>query len=118
MRKLSILFALLFVLSVSVVSAQDAKSKKENFSWSKKIMTEAGIDEALQAKIDMAKKQNDEEVKAVKENTALSEDEKKKQLRELGKKRQTVIIEMLSPEQKVKIDEIKAAIKLKNDAIK
>lgn len=54
----------------------------------------------------------------VKENTALSEEEKKKQLGELGKKRQTVIIAMLSSEQKGKVDEIKAAIKLRNDAIK
>lgn len=118
MKKVSILFVLLFILGVSVASAQDGKPKKENFSWTKKYMTEAGIDEALQAKIDMAKKQNDEEVKVVKENTALWEEEKKKQLGELGKKRQTVIIAMLSSEQKGKVDEIKAAIKLRNDAIK
>lgn len=118
MKKLSILFGLLFILGVSAVSAQDAKPKKENFSWTKKIMTEAGIDEAVQAKIEMSKKQNDEETKAVKENAALSEEEKKKQLNELGKKRQTVIIAMLSPEQKVKVDEIKAAIKLRNDSNK
>ena len=46
------------------------------------------------------------------------EEEKKKQLGDLGKKRQTVIIAMLSSEQKGKVDEIKAAIKLRNDAIK
>lgn len=116
MKKVSILFVLLFILGVSAVSAQDAKPKKENFTWTKKYMTDAGIDEALQAKIDMAKKQNDEEMKAVNDNTTLSEDEKKKQIGALWSKRQTVIIAMLSPEQKVKIDEIKAAIKLRNDS--
>lgn len=120
MQKLLLVVMLFFAVGIAQMSAQDAtpKPKKENFSWTKKYMDEAGFDADLQAKIETAKKASDVEIKAVKDNADLSEEDKKKQLSTLMAKRQKTIANMLTDEQKAKVDEIKAAIKKRNEAVK
>ena len=120
MKKFLLVVTLFFAVGIAQSFAQNAaaKPKKESFMWSKQYMDEAGFDAALQAKIEASKKANDAEVKALKSDSNLSEEDKKKQLAALGAKRQKVINDMLSPEQKAKIAEIKAAITKRNAAIK
>ncbi len=120
MQKLLFLVMLFFAMSITQTSAQDAgsKPKKENFSWTKKYMDEAGLDAELQAKIEAAKKASDVEIKTLKADTSLSEADKKAQLADLMAKRQKTIVSMLTKEQKAKVKEIKAAVKKRNEAVK
>jgi hypothetical protein len=120
MKKFLLVLTLFFTVGIAQTFAQDAaaKPKKENFSWNKKYMTEAGFDAALQAKIEDSKKANDAEVKAVNTDKSLSEEDKKTQRAALSLKRQKVINDMLSDAQKAKIAEVKAGINKRNAAIK
>jgi Spy/CpxP family protein refolding chaperone len=104
-----ILFAFAILISATQISlAQDAQAtKKPQFQWNKKIMTEIGISEEVQAKIEDVKKTANTELKKVREDAALAEDVKKKTLKELNAKRQKDIEAFLTPEQKAKADALK-----------
>lgn len=98
------LFSIIVFLTVSNFSfAQDVSAaKKTQFQWSKEIMTELGISEDVQAKIEVVKKASNGEIRKVREDMSLAEDVKKQTLKELNAKRQKDIEALLTPEQKEK----------------
>lgn len=119
MKKVLVAMAFFFAFSLTTVSAQDAaKPKKQQFAWNKMYMDEIGISDDVQAKIEVLKKENDLELKAVRENTSLSSEEKKTQLQQISVKRQKIIIALLTPEEIGKFREIVARIKAHNESIK
>jgi hypothetical protein len=92
--------AFFFAVGLTTVSAQDvAKPKKQQFGWNKMYMDELGVSADMQAKVEAVKKENDAEIKAVRENTALTPENKKNQIKALAVKRQQGIYANLTPEQ-------------------
>jgi Spy/CpxP family protein refolding chaperone len=111
MKKFIITLAFLLV-GITMISAQDAAAaKKPQFQWNKKTMTEIGIGEDIQTKINDIKQASNEALKKVKEDVALAEDVKKKTLKDLNTKRQQDIEALLTPEQKAKAEAIKKEMK-------
>ena len=107
-----ILFALFALVLFSVnMNAQKVKQ----FSWNKKNMTEVGLSPEQQSRVDSIKTASNQEIEAVKSDSALSEDTKKNKLQELHKKRLVNIDALLTVEQKKKVEEIKARIKKENE---
>lgn len=118
MKKVVVVMALFFAVGISNVSAQDAaKPKKEQFGWNKKYMDEIGVSADVQAKIEAVKKENDAELKAVRENATLTPEQKKEELKVVNTKRQKAISALLTPEQLAKRDEIVARIAKANAAM-
>jgi len=109
MKKLILAVVLMISLNL-LTQAKDAKPKKEQFGWNKKYMDEIGVSPEVQAKIETIKRENDAEAKVVRENTALSADEKKQQLQPIQQKRQKAIFALLTPEQLEKSKTIIARI--------
>jgi periplasmic protein CpxP/Spy len=107
------LLALLVVFAMgTIVNAQDSTmQKKQQFQWNKKTMDEIGISPDVQVKINDIKKANDEEIKKVKDDAALNEEQKKDKLKELRKKRMADIEALLTPEQKAKADAMRKEMK-------
>lgn len=118
MKKVLVVMAFFFALGLTTVSAQDAaKPKKQQFAWNKMYMDEIGISADVQTNIEVLKKENDLELKAVRENTSLSDEDKKKQLQQVNAKRQKIIVALLTPEQLKKSQEIQARIKAHNASL-
>lgn len=120
MKHLLLLLAA-FVFTTTQIKAQQgvAKPPKQVFAWNKKTMDEIGISKEVQAKIDEFKKQNEAEQKALKESDEYknaTEEEQKKKMDALLGKRQKTIYEMLTKEQQVKVNEMRAKIKKENEA--
>jgi hypothetical protein len=115
MKKILMMLALL-VLVYCNAQAQDNKPKKENFSWQKEYMDEAGIPADVQAKIIALKDESEVKVKEIKKDASLAEDVKKEKIKEVHKKKSEAINALLSKEQKSKIKEIKERLK-KNDEV-
>lgn len=107
-----ILFAtMLLFATTAIVHAQDGEKKKAQWQWNKKTMDELGISADVQTKIDAVKTANDAELKKVKEDGALSDEQRKEKIKELRKKRMADIEALLTPEQKTKADAMRKAMK-------
>jgi hypothetical protein len=115
MRKRIMLLGVLLMIAVSQSFAQDAKVKKDNFSWQKVYMDEAGIPVDIQAKIDSSKQVFEPKAKAIRKDGTFTEDAQKEKLKALYKERATAIEALLTQEQKNKIKAIKERLKKENE---
>lgn len=111
MKKI-LLAVLLLTAGFSAVQAQD--KKKEQFQWSKATMDALGVSAEVQSKINDIKKSNDAEIKKVKDDGTLTEEQRKEKLKELRKQRMDAIEALLTPEEKKKADEMKKEINKRN----
>jgi thiamine biosynthesis lipoprotein ApbE len=116
MKNVILMMTMFFTICIGQVLAQDAPKPKKQFLWNKLYMEEIGINAETQEKINMVKKDNDAEMKLVRENSSLSADEKKQGIKELNIKRQKAIYSNLTPEQIKKSREIAERIKAENEA--
>lgn len=113
MRKILLSIASLLAI-VQISFAQDAQAApKPQFQWDQKTMTEIGISDEVQAKIEAVKKAANVEIKKVRQDATLAEDVKKKTLKELNGKRQKDIEALLTPEQKEKADALRKQLNKK-----
>jgi Xaa-Pro aminopeptidase len=119
MNKIVFLLLAFFLSSLGAIAQEADKPKKQVFAWVKSTMDEIGISKEVQAKIEEFKKQNGAEQKALKESDDfkdLSEEEQKKKMGDLLKKRQKTIYDMLTKEQQAKVDAMREKIKKENEA--
>jgi len=101
MRSLLSLLLLLFVFTMSV-AAQPAHHKK-----GKKIIKQLHLTSQQKHELKTFHKSAKQQVTAIKNNTALSEQQKKEQLEQLKEKRHEKLEAILTPEQKEKLKELK-----------
>ncbi len=111
--KYLIIAACLLLTSTSFTFAQNGEKKKMQWQWNKPTMDELDINSETQTKIEAVKTANDAEVKKIKDDTSLADDQRKKKMQELRKKRMAEIDALLTPEQKAKADEKRKALKAK-----
>lgn len=112
MKKVILMFAFfLFAFGVQSFAQDSTKAKKENFTWQKQYMDEAGIPADVQAKIEVIKKETQIKIKEIKKDGALSEEVKKEKRKEIRKQMNTGINALLSKEQREKIKGIKEKVK-------
>jgi hypothetical protein len=117
MKKLFVTLTLMVFTAIvgfsqaAVANAAAAEKKPQTFQLNKKTMAELGVTADVQTKILDIKKASDVLVKNIKEDTAMSEDDRKKALKELYAKRNKEMESLLTPEQKAKADEMKKALK-------
>lgn len=116
MKKLLFTLFIFTAIGATQSFAQETpKTKKENFSWQKQYMDEAGIPTDIQAKIEVIKKESEAQVKKIKKDETLSEEVRKEKIKEVQKKKGEDINAMLNKEQKEKIKEIKERVKKESE---
>lgn len=114
MKRIMLIITLLVAIGLGNGFAQGGNTKKENFSWQKQYMDEAGIPADIQAKIDSLKAAYDVKIKAIKKDDTLTEEVKKEKIKEQHKQKAEDIFALLTKEQKEKIKEIRERIKKEN----
>jgi hypothetical protein len=115
MKKVVMIMGLLLTIAVSQGFAQDTKTKKDNFSWQKVYMDEAGIPVDIQVKIDSIKQVFEPKMKAIRKDASLDENAKKEKIKTLNKEKVNAIEVLLTKEQKAKIKTIKERLKKENE---
>lgn len=116
MKKLTFMLLVLIITGSTQSFAQDApKNKKENFSWQKMYMDEAGIPGDVQAKIEVIKQESEAKVKEIRKDATLADDVKKAKIKEINKKKGENINALLTKEQKEEIKEIRERIKKESE---
>lgn len=111
MKKI-LLAVLLLTAGFSSVQAQE--KKKEQFQWNKTTMDALGLSEEVRGKINDVKKSNDDEIKKVRGDDKLTEEQRKEKLRMLRKHRMDAIEALLTPDQKRKANEMKKEMNKRN----
>lgn len=108
-----ILFMMLAIISTGTMLQAQAQPKQKPF-WIKENMDTIGIKPEVQEKIIAIKDKTNEEIKLVRKDEKLGEEEKKTKVKELNKKKEDDIMALLSPEEKQKVKELKKKLKEDN----
>jgi Spy/CpxP family protein refolding chaperone len=104
MKKL-FLFLVFAALLAAPAFAQESKDKdkqKDYSEWQKKIKDELQLTDEQVAKWDAISKQCKDKIDAVKMDASLDDETKKARKTELKKEKETMFVELLSPEQQAK----------------
>jgi hypothetical protein len=100
------------VFTGTMLQAQ-AQPKQKPF-WVKENMDTIGIKPEVQEKITVIKDKANEEIKLVRKDEKLGEEEKKAKVKALNKKKEDDIMALLSPDVKQKVKELKKKLKEDN----
>jgi len=108
MKRSFFLAGLLFMLSITMVSAQQ---KKAVFLHKQETMDAIGLNEEQQTKITALTKQSFADINKIRKDTELSDSEKKSKISKVYKKRQQDYEATLTADQLKKYNELKEAAK-------
>jgi periplasmic protein CpxP/Spy len=124
MKKIFAILAITFMSQLVFAQAKEAtatefnKTKKENNGFHKKgkhrkaeMMKQLNLSEEQKAKLSEMKAVNKQKREAIKNNSSLTEDQKKEQLKALKGENKKSMQGMLTEEQKQKMKEMKAKMK-------
>ena len=103
MKKLITYIIVSFFITSTAALAQ--QQKKVVFNWQKEYLTEAGIAPDIQEKITEINLKSTEEIKSIRNDSSLNDDQKKEKLQEIYNVRYLAIKALITNEQ---MDKIKA----------
>jgi hypothetical protein len=104
-----------FLFSLNGTAQKQNKNKKETFSWNKKYMNQLDFNVDLQDNIIKVNTEFNEKIKLIRDDEALSKEDKKEEIKKLNKQKNKKINSLLSPEEKKRTAALKKELRDKRE---